>query len=161
MSKCSREEILTFKDNKGLNLLENLFFENSLNVDVLNFLLKNYTFTFNNDYFFDYFKTAFSVDVYTLKKLLDLQNQNINMKDKDGKTFLHYLVIRDSLSLYELQELLNLGINVKAKDKNGVTALDILNKKLKIIKETTKSEEQIKKLEMFIKLVKLDREFNH
>jgi ankyrin repeat protein len=72
-----------------------------------------------------------------VKFLLDTENININFKDKDGKTALHYVAstdLTDSLELLEASILAGADVNIQ--DKRGNTILHILagNNNINLIK---------------------------
>lgn len=64
---------------------------------------------------------VFDGDTELVKHLLENGNQNLNTRDKLGRTLLHYSACRSKVEIVQL--LLEKGANPYLKDKNGNTPL--------------------------------------
>lgn len=133
LKNCSREDVLSFKDDNNLNLMENLYLDKTLNKELAEFLSKEYNLTVNKNRIFDFLKKE---NIYIEKPVMILLLKEkglfINELDQEGNSFLHIVVKKEFFELDEVENLLSCGIKINIKNKENLTALNILEKELNI-----------------------------
>lgn len=154
LNKCLKEEVISFRNKDGLNLMEDLYLNNFLNKELAELLTKEYDLSIKKEVLFDFLKKE---DIYINSKvlliILEKGNMSINELDENGNSFLHIVVNKNNFDIEEIKTLLKNEINIKIKNKEKLTALNIIEKELKnsngkrkeILKETIKLIKRIEK----------------